>query len=343
MGEDEKKAKKYRFGTRFNEQMAHIGKGGFSTFLLIFVAVILMALACLAVFFTSVRGEEQVMVPSVVGKSLTSALLEMQAKELYPKISLRYSDFPGEEGLVLEQEPAAGSIVKAYRRVTLTVSRGVAQDVLEEYVGQNIDAVQPRLLLLFSGTSLVRIAPLVYQKSTEPKGNILAQFPPKDTPLDEPVTVQFVVSSGSAQEMVSVPNLKGLTVQQVLSLMEKTKLVFDFTARSALPSEKDGTVVSASLEPQTSVAAYSHITVEFAFPVRNPGDDFIYGILNYTLPSYPYPVPVSLVSSDTAGNVTTLASFNHPGGTIHIPYDVRINSVLTLHVLENEVAHLSVQ
>ena len=49
-----------------------------------------MFLAALAAFFISVKSPERVMVPDVTGKDLTDALQEMQAKELYPKIRLRY-------------------------------------------------------------------------------------------------------------------------------------------------------------------------------------------------------------------------------------------------------------
>lgn len=51
----------------------------------------------------------------------------MQVKELYPKIQLRYSDVPGDKGMILEQNPVAGTIVKASRRIDLVVSRETAR------------------------------------------------------------------------------------------------------------------------------------------------------------------------------------------------------------------------
>jgi hypothetical protein len=75
-------------------------------------AFLIVVMAAVATFFATVKGPEQVLVPNVVGKQLEDALLEMQVKELYPKINLRYSDVPGDEGAILEQSPAAGAIVK---------------------------------------------------------------------------------------------------------------------------------------------------------------------------------------------------------------------------------------
>ena len=90
------------------------------------------------------------MVPDVTGKDLTDALQEMQAKELYPKIRLRYSKSPEEKGSVLEQSPSGGTIVKAGERINLTVSQGVVLDRVENYVGMKIDDVRAQLQTLFA-------------------------------------------------------------------------------------------------------------------------------------------------------------------------------------------------
>ena len=71
-------------------------------------AFIVMLLAACAIFFSNIKGAEKVLVPNVVGKKWDEAFLEMQIKELYPKINMRYSNLPGDEGLVLEQDPQPG-------------------------------------------------------------------------------------------------------------------------------------------------------------------------------------------------------------------------------------------
>ena len=54
------------------------------------LTIVIMGITVVAVFFIFVQSEEHVMVPNVIGEQLEDALLEMQAKELYPKIQLRY-------------------------------------------------------------------------------------------------------------------------------------------------------------------------------------------------------------------------------------------------------------
>ena len=85
-----------------------------------------MGILALSVFLMANKGRERVLVPNVEGKSLPRALLEMQEKELYPKLQLRYSDLQDSQ-VSLEQNQSWHN-VKAYRRVTLVVSRGVMVD-----------------------------------------------------------------------------------------------------------------------------------------------------------------------------------------------------------------------
>ena len=336
----EKKAKKEKkerkpgkFGTSFKALIENVGSGGWVLFVTIFLSLFIMVMVAMAVFFSSVQGEEQVMMPAVQGKPLTTAILELQTKELYPAINLRYSDLPGEEGTVLEQDPAPGSIIKAYRSVTLTVSRGIYSETLGSYVGKDADSVLQTLQGLTNDVTHMEIAPIVYQKDTKPKGQIIAQFPAPETPLDR-TKVYLVVSSGNETVKTTVPNIKGMNVQQVLAQMAKSPVLFDFTSVDAV----DGNAVVTSAEKAgEEVEVYSHVNAEISLPAPSEENNTVYGLFKYTMTSYPYPVNVRLEASDSAGNLTVLLDFAHPGGDISIPYMVKKNSVLTLFV-RDEVA-----
>ena len=85
----------------FVNGMQSLQANGKALFITVILAVVVMVLSCLAVFFATVKGPEKVLVPQVEGKELTQALLEMQVKELYPKIQLRYDEQPS--GTILSQ------------------------------------------------------------------------------------------------------------------------------------------------------------------------------------------------------------------------------------------------
>ncbi|MDR1507570.1 MAG: PASTA domain-containing protein, partial [Treponema sp.] len=138
--------------------------------LLVFVGMI-----SLSVFFVVVNGKEQVMVPDVTGEDLTQALLKLQGKELYPKIQLRFSNSSEEKGLILEQDPDAGTVVKAERRINLVVSSGLALDKVGNYLGRNISDARADIAAL----PLLSIKePFMYQYAREAAGTIIQQNPP---------------------------------------------------------------------------------------------------------------------------------------------------------------------
>jgi len=304
-----------------------------------FVAFTIMIVTAFSVFFTTVKGPEKVLVPNVVGKKLEDALLEMQVKELYPKINLRYSDVPGDEGLILDQSPESGSIVKGYSRVSLVVSRGVIVDKIDNYVGQNLDDVQMKLQTLFAGQTrpLIVLASPEYKPDAQAAGTILEQDPPAGTSISEPVTVQLIVSRGPNYENTRPPYIVGQTVNDLLQTITRHKIVFDISSHTATDEEKPGTVVAQQTFEDEFVPNYTRMTVEMALPSKAIKDN-VYGIFSEKLASYPYPVPMRLEATPAEGDPYTIVNFNHPGGMLTLPYAVPKGTTLTLYVVDKVTA-----
>lgn len=332
-------------------------------------AFILMGIACLGVFMYANKGYEQVLVPNVVGKSLTRALLEMQDKELYPKLQLRYSDKPGEAGQVLSQDPKGGAIVKAGRRVSLVVSRGMAVDHIENYVGMNLDVLKTKLDTLYGGTDtpMIYIGSTVFKIDGSAPGTILQQDPPEGTSITQPVKLTLVVSSGPSKPVVKVEDFSGMTIAEVLESMSKTKLLFDFTSHAAQEGEVSGTVISQTASAGEELPEYSHVTLDFAFSGELSGDTVVAnssisgrtedevagirenisglasGIFTSNIDRYPYAVPVKVDAVPQEGSSYNVATFNHIGGTISVPYAVPQGTTLVLSVVNQEKNRFTVQ
>ncbi len=67
--------------------------------LLMFLVMVLVAVL---VFFATLKGEERTMVPDVRRMDLADALMKMQQRELYPRLTLRFTDNPLDRNLVLD-------------------------------------------------------------------------------------------------------------------------------------------------------------------------------------------------------------------------------------------------
>ena len=297
--------------------------------------VVFIAVSTL-VFFISLKSAEQVMVPNVVGKDLPEALLDLQARELYPRIQLRYSQKADEKGLILEQDPSPGAIVKGGKRIELVVSQGTVIDTVQNYIGENIEDVQNRIRELFTSGSRQYLQikqPYLTKYSAEPAGTILEQEPAAGTPISNNMELTFVVSKGTQAETTQVPNMTGADLKKIYQVMQRAAVTFAFTAGSTTGT--DITVQQQSAAAQSEVPVFSPVTLTVSLPESVNG--MVSGILKATLAEFPYPFTVSLYAAYPNGDKDLLTSFRHPGGACSIPYTVPEGTQLSLEVLNKEV------
>jgi beta-lactam-binding protein with PASTA domain len=294
-----------------------------------------------SVFFLTVRGAEQTMVPEIRGKPLIDALLELQQKELYPRIELRYSGSMAEKGLVLEQDPRSGSIVKAGRRIRLVVSQGPVVSVVENYVGRNIADVRIELQTLFASNPqpfLTLKEPMLYQNSGKPAGTILEQSPAPGVSIFNPVDLELVVSKGPEDEVVEMPSLVGLGIADAMEVIAKSGIRFNFSTRLGQPRSKSETIVSQFPNAGVKMAEGTVAEITVAAPVSSSlGENEVFNLFKYKLPENPYPLPVMLEVILPGGERKRLASLDHSGGDFSFPYRLPRDSVLILYLLNREM------
>jgi beta-lactam-binding protein with PASTA domain len=308
----------------------------FKLFVLLIAGMfLLMLLIGLLTFFLSLKGSEQVTVPALEGKDLIPALIELQEKDLYPRLQVRYSsDY--EKGLVLEQKPAAGSSVRVGRRVSLVVSRGPVIDSIEDYVGQKLEDVRVHLQSLFgSSRPLLHIKePISYVFDDSPTGTIIAQKPAAGTSLSQLTELELVVSRGPKGETVTVQDFVNQSFQDAMAQLASANIPFTFRVRKAQGQEKSGMVVSQTPEAGSEVPYGSVVQLVMTRPTGIPSGK-VFGLFEYTLPAYPIMVDVSL-DAVSATSSSTILAMKHPGGPISIPYIVDDKSELVLYVMDKE-------
>jgi beta-lactam-binding protein with PASTA domain len=306
--------------------------------LIVFVGII-----AVSVFFIAVRGAEQTMVPDVRGKDLTAALLELQVKELYPRIQLRYSQSSLDKGIILEQDPSAGTIVKAGRRIRLVVSQGVIINNVENYVGRNVDEVRMDLQTFFASTGSAAALPLLslkepfmYQYSPEAPGTILKQSPLPGADISGPLVLEFVVSRGPENLQLEVPNLLGLSVADALEEISRSGVDFTFVLRALRGREQGETVVFQSPAGGTMMPANTRLSVSVTIP-EEPENGEIFALFKHTIPRNPYPLAIRLEALLPSGERRLLFTAEYPGGELTLPYRLPAGSVLILSMLNREI------
>lgn len=307
------------------------------------VMLVFFIIVSTIVFFMSVKTADQVLVPNIEGEKFEDAVLKLQVKELYPRLQLRFSDNTEDAGTVLEQSPPAGTIVKAGKRITVTVSSGAVLDRVENYVGKTLSEVQQHFASLFTSgrKQLISIKePIMYKSSSIPAGTILEQNPAPYTKISEGVFIEFIVSKGPENEKVSVPNMEGLKLDDIYSAIAQSKI--SFVIKAEVISSLDAPVVVSQSQPaDSSIDAYSQIELGMQFP--DSTEKMVYGVYSPALPKYPYPVKVTVDAVYPDGKRTELVSFNHQGGKCSIPYGLPQGTVLVLTVLNKQVQMFEVK
>ena len=140
----------------------------------------------------------------------------LQEKALAPRVEGRFSSDHA-KWQVIEQDPQAGTLVKAGRPVLLLVSRGPIVDRIGHYVGRDLEEVRLELQTAFASyRALITIREPV-ARVTDPAaaGTILAQNPPADTPVVGEMKLELVVSKGPGGDLIELADYVGRPALEV--------------------------------------------------------------------------------------------------------------------------------
>ncbi|RKX78091.1 MAG: penicillin-binding protein [Spirochaetes bacterium] len=302
-------------------------------------AVLVMLFFFTVFFFLAVRGAEKTVIPNIVEKDLVEALVILQERELYPRVQVKYTGDPSDKGMVIDQDPEPGLYVKAGRRVIVTVSKGAIVDNVEDYVGKNLNDVRSRLASLFSTFKplLVIREPVTYVYDDSEPGTVLSQAPQAGTPLGEPEDLILIVSRGSLDKPVKIPDWENYSADNAMRSLARIPLPFIFVEDNVSPSGTVARVTSQFPPPESEVGLDRTITLGFSRPESWP-EEFRYGLFDYTLPAYPVPVLLEVIVREPGTEDRKLFSMPHSGGEISFPYVVPVGTGIVVMVNGKEVA-----
>lgn len=303
---------------------------------LVFVFTILS----FAIFFAFMEGEEETLVPQVVGAELLMALDQLQNKELYPKVQTVSTSNPAEKGTVVAQDPPGGMLVKAGRRISLTISTGPIIDKVQNYIGQSFNDVRSHVQSLSSGQArnLFRIVgnPL-YIYNSAPAGTILEQKPLPGSPVSGTVDLEFVVSRGPRGEVVVLGDYSGTDYKAVLNRLAQSGQPFLFKSKKPIDRDVPGSVVEQTPVAGAEVPRGTPVNLLIVEPAKFVSATHKFGIFEYNLPDYPILVDLKVELRSNEGVRKTLLSMKHPGGNITIPYEAAPGETIILSIYDKEL------
>lgn len=199
-------------------------------------------------------------IPRVVGMSFDDAekALEKAGFRALKGQSRFHRTTP--EGMVLEQDPPAGSVQKRGAEVTLAVSAGQSTATVPEVRGSTQQ--QARVAIENAGFTFGSIS---QQTSDQPRGAVIATNPAPGTTLDLPATVSITLSQGPST--VQIPDLTGRTLADARSALEQLGLTLGAMTRDTSSFTPENTVLGQVPAPGATVSAGASVSLRISrFP-----------------------------------------------------------------------------
>jgi beta-lactam-binding protein with PASTA domain len=173
------------------------------------------------------------------------------------------------EGVVLQQDPPAGSLQRRGVDITLAVSGGQRSALVPNIAG--LDQQQARLAIENAGFQFG----LVTQRTSDlPRGAIIGSDPAAGESLQLPSRVDIAMSAGPAS--VVVPDLAGRTIADARSTLEQVGLRLGGVSRDTSSLQPENTVLSQSPAAGQSIGAGGSVSLRvsrFPPPARLPSID----------------------------------------------------------------------
>ncbi len=199
-------------------------------------------------------------IPRVVGMEFDKASAELEKAGFHALKGQSRFHKTTPEGIVLEQDPPAGSVQKRGAEVTLAVSAGQATATVPQLIG--VTQQQAQIAIENAGFTFGSIS---QQLSDQPRGAVIASDPPAGTTLDLPATVSITLSQGPST--IQIPDLTGRTLADARSTLEQLGLNLGATTRDTSSFMPENTVLSQSPSPGTTVSAGASISLRISrFP-----------------------------------------------------------------------------
>ncbi len=208
--------------------------GFFSKKFVFTLAIILVLGFCIGAFLSygDFWSNKTVTVPNVVGMSQAQAEETLKAENLRVEIAETY-DETVPQGSVVSQTPEAGKNVKENRLVTIYISKGGEEINMPNLVGMNQTDAENQLSKL-----KIKIGQVRTEYSNEEKGTIIQQSVVPNSKINKGGSVDIVVSKGKEVKKVTVPDVRGMSVESAKSALLAQGLKVSASASSGQVTEQ---------------------------------------------------------------------------------------------------------
>lgn len=169
--------------------------------LIFFLALSFFFISGFVVITMLVSSKEKIRVPPLVGRlyldkhnGLAEAGFRVRLERIFSQ------EYP--QGFILSQSPLPGEVVRVGRRLNLVINQNQNIVPVPKLVGVNIELIEPMLENIPKGSRVYALYKGVVTTvpSDAPKGEVLAQYPPKNANVVPHTPISLLVSDGGGKK-----------------------------------------------------------------------------------------------------------------------------------------------
>ena len=229
----------------------------------IVAAVVVVGLVVGGIFLWNYfRNNTDTSSDEVIVPTFTGMIYETEIKD-----NAEYADFEFEivegnqpsqpAGVVLNQNPQAGMTVKRGKTITLTVNGGMLEQIIvEDVTGDSQQDAYDTLEALGLSPRIQAVA-----DDETAVGYVVRTDPAAGSTVASGSSITIFVSSGPAEEQVTVPNVVGSSLSTAESDLEANGLVRGSVSYDDESDQPEGTVLSSDPEGGTRVSEGSAVNL----------------------------------------------------------------------------------
>lgn len=223
-------------------------------------AVVVFAIIAIVSAVINFNAERPVPLQEFVGMTEKNAIEAAQKITSMPTITYENSS-EAEKGVVIRQDPEAGTDFKKEDPLTLVISKGTGSDVMPDVT--DMDIMQARKILLENGIELNQI--VEDTKGDMPVGYVIEQHPAAGESVMQSGSVWLTVKASPDVQKVVIPNVQSMNIADALGVLKLRDLSLFFIYEKE-SNEKESVVISQSPQENTELATNKPVMLTIPEP-----------------------------------------------------------------------------
>lgn len=208
-------------------------------FILLLETALILFLASALITTSLILKGEIVTVPNLRGKTLDEGRTLLSRNLLSLSFTGTEFDSEIEKGLIISQDPPAGSKIKANRMVKVIVSAGSEIVEIPDLLGKSLEtAVQTLASVGLSRGTISQVHSRQY-----PAGRIIAQAPKPGGKVKRMTAINLLISQGEQELKYVMPDLIGQRVDQAVARLNELGFRVANVRSSYYPGLEPGIII----------------------------------------------------------------------------------------------------